>query len=102
MWEVIKKQKTKHIPSGIIIAWLGNDNKAHTQSIPNRNTSIGLEQVKIDAKTELLLRQLDYLGGGIKSMPIITTGLTRAKAKQILLDDLQKETKHNIKFLSDI
>lgn len=41
--------------------------------------------VKEYAESELLCHQLDYLGGMIKSMPMITAGLTRAEARQALL-----------------
>lgn len=78
-------ERHKYWPSGVILAWLGNDDKVHTQSISDRHTSIGLKQVELDTRMELSLRQLDCIGGIIKSMPMVTFGLTRLEARQALL-----------------
>ena len=80
--------RTKHIPSGILLVYLGKDNKPHTKSIP---VGFNEEMTKINAKTELVLLQLDYMGreyltNSINSEPIITMGLTRKEAKQTLIN----------------
>ena len=89
-------KKEKHIPSGILIVWLGNDAKIHTQSIaiqyPLWGKESSMKQTLIHAKTELLFHQMDCWGvkGQVLPMPMITTGLTRAEAKQTLKKELQE------------
>lgn len=49
--------KSKHQPSGILIVWLGGDDKIHTQSIaiqyPLWGRDASMKQTIIHAKTEL-------------------------------------------------
>ena len=89
MLKQIDTRNRKSKPSGIILAWLGNNDKLHTKSIitcciPSLEKSFA----KIEAQKELLLLQLDYIGGEIKSMPVITIGLTRAEARRTVENEL--------------
>ncbi len=54
--------KRRHKPSGIILDWIGRDEKPHTKSIPDRETYLGDKQVELDAGTEFALLQLDCMG----------------------------------------
>ena len=89
---MIRMTIRKHKPSGILIVWLGKDSKIHTQSIPNRQTSLGWRQVEMGARTELLCKQLDCLQydfeTGSNHPVMITTGLTRVEAKDALRSEL--------------
>lgn len=85
------------MPSGIIIAWMGIDNKIHTQSIAIQypewsDKTASMKQTIVHAKTALLLCQLNAMetDSGIKFTPIITIGLTRAEAKQALMKELEQ------------
>jgi len=78
--------KRKHNPSGVLIVWLGNNDRIHTQSI-HLNPRFPM-LVKVDANAELLLKQLDFMGGDIKSMPIMTMGLTREQARLAFQSEL--------------
>ena len=94
MWRAIHQPKSKHQPSGIIIVWLGSDDKIHTQSIaiqyPLWGRDASMKQTIIHARTELLFHQMDCWGvkGQVLPMPMMTTGLTRAQARLAYLDEL--------------
>jgi len=95
--------REKHNPSGIIIAWLGDDGKPHTKSIPrdkNVDSQLASKLTILHANQELWLKQLDLMSlEGIKSMPVMCLGLTRSQAKQALLEEQAKIEK--IKLLTD-
>ena len=91
--------RSKHLPIGIIITWLGNDNKIHTQSIavqyPGWVDKTGSAKMTlIYAKTELLIHQIDCWGveGQVLPQPMMTTGLTRDEAKQSYQNELKQTT----------
>ncbi len=77
--------KTRHIPSGFILTWLDKDNKSHTKSIP---VGFNERMTEINAKTKLLLLQLGYMDNNINSPPMLTMGLTRQDAKQVLVKEI--------------
>ena len=83
--------RRKHDPSGIIIAWLGDDRKIHTKSIHKGSMRNSMWHAINEARTELLLKQMDCMcvGGYKKPMPMITTGLTREEARQAFLKEIQ-------------
>jgi len=82
----------KHIPSGIILIWIGDDLKIHSESIPADTMKRHLMFPKQYAETQLLCRQLDCLDveGQVKPMPMTTTGLTRQEAKQAYLREIDE------------
>lgn len=86
----------KHSPSGVFIVWLGNDDKPHSKSIGITTLvpSLVPKLLNLDIQTQVLLKQLDYMGGMIKSAPMVISGMVRQKAKQALFTELaNKKTK---------
>jgi len=77
----------KHRPSGVFIVWLGNDNRPHSKSIGITTLvpDLAPKLLKIDIQTEILLKQLDHMGGIIKTAPMVISGMSRQRAKEALL-----------------
>lgn len=97
-WKAIRSKPKKHIPSGIIIAFMGADNKVHTQSIaiayPMWPKESSKRMTLINANTELMLCQLDRLAYPeykTRVAPVITFGLSRADAKVALLESIEQK-----------
>lgn len=79
----------KKQPSGILIAWLGGENKPHTKSIPFIPYKPLQKKIAcIEANAFLMCKQIDYDAGYINSMPMITMGLSRVEARQALVKEL--------------
>ena len=89
--------KQRHHPSGYILGWIDSNGKVHTKSIGIHSQWKPEWNALLDAKTELLLLQLDLMQQEFESnkklpLPIIAKGLTRKDIKRELLgNNLRQE-----------